>query len=211
MGGRFPRVARTWLVVLGVALGVSLALPAAPAAAHNSLTGSNPANGARIATTPERVELRFLAKPNPGTTKITITGPDNVDALDGEPTFSGTRVRIPFAPGKAGLYIVGYQLGSADGHPIKGEVRFTLTTGTPAEPPSPSATAPEPVPPSDAPSAAAPSSAAPATDGGGSAVPAASESTDGSPPGWLWALGGGVLLLVAAAVGFTVRRRRAGT
>ncbi|MGY3517810.1 copper resistance CopC family protein [Micromonospora sp. PTRAS2] len=211
MGGRFPRVARTWLAVLGVALGVSLVLPAAPAAAHNSLSGSNPANGARIATAPELIELRFLAKPNPGTTKITVTGPDNVAALDGEPTFSGTRVRIPFAPGRAGLYIVGYQLGSADGHPIKGEVRFTLTTGTPAESPSPSAAAPESVPPSDAPSAAAPSSAAATPEGAGSAVPAASESTDGGPPGWLWALGGGVLLVAAAAVGFAVRRRRAGT
>lgn len=212
MGGRFPRVARTWLAVLGVALGVSLALPAAPAAAHNSLSGSNPANGARLATAPERIELRFLAKPNPGTTKITVTGPDNVAALDGEPSFSGTRVQIPFAPGKAGLYIVGYQLASADGHPIKGEVRFTLTTGTPAESPSPSAAAPEPVPPSDAPSAAAPSSSTAANpEGTGGAVPAASESTDGGPPGWLWALGGGVLLLAAAAVGFAVRRRRAGT
>ncbi|MFI7434013.1 copper resistance protein CopC [Micromonospora haikouensis] len=204
-------MARTWLAVLGVSLGVSLALPAAPAAAHNSLSGSNPANGARIATAPERIELRFLAKPNPGTTKITVTGPDNVAALDGEPTFSGTRVRIPFAPGKAGLYIVGYQLGSADGHPIKGEVRFTLTTGTPAESLSPSAAAPESVPPSDAPSAAAPSSAAATPEGAGSAVPAASESTDEGPPGWLWALGGGLLLVAAAAVGFAVRRRRAGT
>ncbi|MFF3856478.1 copper resistance protein CopC [Micromonospora sp. NPDC002575] len=209
MGGRFPRAARTWLAVLGVSLGVSLALPAAPAAAHNSLSGSNPENGARIAAAPERVELRFLAKPDPGTTKITITGPDNVAALGGEPTYSGSRVRIPFAPGKAGLYIVGYQLASADGHPIKGEVRFTLTTDTPAEPPSPSAAAPEPAPPSDAPSAAAPSSAAATPDDAGSPVPAASESTDGGPPGWLWALGGGVLLLAAAAVGFAVRRRRA--
>ncbi|MFC8847152.1 MULTISPECIES: copper resistance protein CopC [unclassified Micromonospora] len=206
MGGKFPRAARTLVAVLGVALGVSLVLPASPAAAHNSLSGSNPANGARIATAPERIELRFLAKPNPGTTKITVTGPDNVAALGGEPTFSGSRVRIPFAPGAAGLYIVGYQLASADGHPIKGEVRFTLTTGTPAEPPSPSATAPESVPPS-----AAPSSAGAATDSPGSAAPVASESSDQGPPGWLWALGGGVLLLAAAAVGFVVRRRRAGT
>ncbi|WP_036372730.1 copper resistance CopC family protein [Micromonospora sp. ATCC 39149] len=205
MGGRFPRMVRGWIAVLGVSLGVSLALPASPAAAHNSLSGSNPANGARVAKAPDRIELRFLAKPNPGTTKITVTGPDNVVALGGEPTFSGTRVRIPFAPGAAGLYIVGYQVTSADGHPIKGELRFTLTTGTPAQPPSPSATASEPPSPSGAP----PSSVGAATHGPASATPVADESTRKGPPGWLWALGGGLLLLLAAvAAVFAVRRRR---
>lgn len=60
MGGRVARVARTWLVVLGVALGGSV-LPASPAAAHNSLTGSSPKDGARVATAPKQIELRFLA------------------------------------------------------------------------------------------------------------------------------------------------------
>ncbi|WP_320066801.1 copper resistance protein CopC [Micromonospora sp. RTGN7] len=208
MGGRFRHVARTWVVVLGVALGVSLALPASPAAAHNSLTGSNPKDGARVADAPTRVELRFLSKPDPGTTKITITGPDNVAAAGGEATFSGSRVSVPFAPGAAGLYIVGYQVASADGHPITGEVRFTLTTGTPAQPPSSAA----------APSEAAPSSGAATPSGGtstgalssagpGTAAPAAVETSDDGPPGWLWMLGGGVLLLAAAATVLVTRRR----
>ncbi|MEU8181647.1 copper resistance CopC family protein [Micromonospora sp. NPDC049047] len=119
--------------VLGVAFGVSFLLPAAPAAAHNSLTGSDPRDGARVATAPARIELRFLAKPAPTTTKITITGPDNVVA-GGPPVFAGSRVRVPFTPAAAGLYIVGYQLASGDGHPVKGEVRFTLTSGTTASP-----------------------------------------------------------------------------
>ena len=46
MGGRVARVARTWAVVLGV-VAASALLPAAPAAAHNSLTGSDPRDGAR--------------------------------------------------------------------------------------------------------------------------------------------------------------------
>ncbi|SCL68413.1 hypothetical protein GA0070606_4782 [Micromonospora citrea] len=202
MGGRVPRVARTWPVVVGVALGVSL-LPAAPAAAHNSLTGSDPRNGARVAQAPTRIELRFLAKPDPGTTKITVTGPDDVVALGGAPTFSGSRVSVPFKPGPAGLYVVGYRLASSDGHPVSGEVRFTLTTGTPADP-SASAGAPAAAVPSGSPSTAAP--AAPSASPSGSAASAADERTASGGRGWLWALGGAVLL-AALAAGLLLRRR----
>lgn len=204
MGGRVARVARTWPAVFGVALGVSL-LPAAPAAAHNSLTGSDPRDGARVATAPARIELRFLAKPDPATTKITVTGPDNVAALGGAPTFTGNRVRLPFKPGKAGLYIVGYRVASSDGHPVSGEVRFTLTTGTPADP-SASATAPGTAVPPASPSGgpAATSSA----DASRSAVPAAEERADSGGRGWLWALGGAVLL-AALVAGLLLRRRSA--
>ncbi|MFG1890516.1 copper resistance protein CopC [Micromonospora sp. NPDC049051] len=195
-----------------MALGVSLLLPAAPAAAHNSLTGSDPRDGARIAEAPAKIELRFLAKADPNTTKITVTGPDNVAALDGAPTFSGSRVSVPFKPGPAGLYIVGYRLASSDGHPVSGEVRFTLTTGTPAEAPTGTANPTDPasaVPPS---TGTGPTSAAPGPAGTGSptaAVPAAKESDEAGGRGWLWALGG-VLLLGALAAGLLLRRRSAG-
>ncbi|MDO3701811.1 copper resistance protein CopC [Micromonospora sp. C28SCA-DRY-2] len=198
-------MARTWPAVFGVALGVSL-LPATPAAAHNSLTGSDPRDGARVATAPARIELRFLAKPDPATTKITVTGPDNVAALGGAPTFTGNRVRLPFKPGRAGLYIVGYRVASSDGHPVSGEVRFTLTTGTPADP-SASATAPAAsVPP------ASPSGAPTATPSGSAsvaAVPAAEEGTESGGRGWLWATLGGAVLLAALVAGLLLRRRSA--
>ncbi|MEU4782604.1 copper resistance protein CopC [Micromonospora sp. NPDC023633] len=213
-------MARTWPVVFGVAFGVSLLLPPAPAAAHNSLTGSDPRNGARVAEAPARIELRFLAKADPNTTKITVTGPDNVAALGGAPTFSGSRVSVPFKPGRAGLYVVGYRLASSDGHPVSGEVRFTLTTGTPAEPPAGPTAPPSAVPspsvagPTSAGSpstGAGPTSAAPGPAGTGTpeaAVPAAKESDDAAGRGWLWALGG-VLLLAALAAGLLLRRRSA--
>ncbi|MFI5484770.1 copper resistance CopC family protein [Micromonospora echinaurantiaca] len=196
-------MARTWPAVFGVALGVSL-LPAAPAAAHNSLTGSDPRDGARVAIAPARIELRFLAKPDPATTKITVTGPDSVAALGGAPTFTGNRVRLPFKPGKAGLYIVGYRVASSDGHPVTGEVRFTLTTGTPADP-SASATAPATAVPPASPSSGPAASSA---DASLSAVPAAEERTDSGGRGWLWALGGAVLL-AALVAGLLLRRRSA--
>ncbi|RAO22699.1 hypothetical protein MED15_01549 [Micromonospora noduli] len=213
MGGRVTRTVRVMPVVLGVAFGVSFLVPATPAAAHNQLTGSNPRDGARVATAPARVELRFLATPSPTTTKITITGPDNVVA-GGTPAFDGSRVRVPFKPAAAGLYIVGYQLASSDGHPVKGEVRFTLTTGTAADPSaSPSAAAS--TSPAGAPSAGASAVGAPsagpasATPGSSTAstVPAASERSDSGSRWWIWALGG-LLLLAALGAGLVFRRRR---
>ncbi|MGC4902069.1 copper resistance CopC family protein [Micromonospora echinospora] len=198
MGGRVARVARTWLVVLGVAAAVSV-LPAAPAAAHNSLTGSDPRDGARLAAAPERIELRFLATPKEATTEVTVTGPDDVAATGGAPTFSGKRVIVPFRPGAAGLYIVTYRLASDDGHPIKGEVRFTLTTGTPAEAPSASA------PPTSAAPTAAPTTAAPTR---ASPTPAAAEANDDGGTGWLWAAGA-VVVLAALGGGLLLRRRAA--
>nr|WP_258544883.1 copper resistance CopC family protein [Micromonospora provocatoris] len=175
MGGRVARVARTWAVVLGV-VAASALLPAVPAAAHNSLTGSDPRDGARLAAAPERIELRFLATPKEATTEVTVTGPDNVAATGGAPAFAGKRVTVPFRPGAAGLYIVTYRLASDDGHPVKGEIRFTLTTGTPAESPSASAS-----PTTVAPTSAAPTPASPA--------PAAAGTDDDGATGWLWAAG----------------------
>ncbi|MGW0214939.1 copper resistance CopC family protein [Micromonospora chokoriensis] len=208
MGGRVTRTARVVPVVLGVAFGVSFLVPPTPAAAHNSLTGSDPRDGARVATAPARIELRFLAKPAPATTKITITGPDNVVA-GGPPVFDGSKVRVPFKPAAAGLYIVGYQLASSDGHPVKGEVRFTLTTGTAANPSaSPSAGAPsaDPSTVATASASAAPASATPGSPTA-STVPAASEKSDSGGRWWLWALGG-LVLIGALAAGLVFRRRR---
>ena len=201
MGGRVTRTVRVMPVVLGVAFGVSFLVPATPAAAHNELTGSNPRDGARVATAPARVELRFLAKPSPTTTKITITGPDNVVA-GGTPAFDGSRVRVPFKPAAAGLYIVGYQLASSDGHPVKGEVRFTLTDRHRRRPVrlavgrrqhQPGRLRPRPSGRSSP--TAGPASATPGSPTA-SAVPAASERSDSGGRWWLWALGG--LLLLAA-------------
>ncbi|SIR99132.1 copper resistance CopC family protein [Micromonospora avicenniae] len=214
MGGRVARLARFVLAVSGVALGVSLALPAAPAAAHNSLTGSDPRDGARVATAPARIELRFLSRLDPATTKITITGPDNVAAAGGAPRFSGSRVSVPFKSGRAGLYIVGYQVASGDGHPISGEVRFTLTTGTPADPSaSPAEPSPTPSPTGRTPASPVAPSSGPALTAGPDAaspsaatVPTANESDDIS--GWLWAAGA-LVLLAALAAGLLFRRRSA--
>ncbi|BCJ63577.1 copper resistance CopC family protein [Polymorphospora rubra] len=191
MGGRGHRLAT---LTLGVIVGaLSVLLLAGPAAAHNSFTGSDPENGATLDEAPETVQLRFLSRLDPATTKVTVTGPDGAATYGGEPTFDGNRVTVPFTLGPAGLYTVAYEVISGDTHPIKGSVTFTLSVGaTPSVPPTPTA---EPTP--------APSSPA-ATP---SLAPAAAENEEG--PMWPWLVGGLVLVAaIVALVTFGVRRRR---
>jgi methionine-rich copper-binding protein CopC len=199
MGGRVPRPAVVLLAVVGGLL--CALLPAAPAAAHNSLASSDPADGARIAKPPAQVRLTFLSRLDPGATKVTITGPDNIAATGGAPVFAGSRVTVPFKPGAAGLYIMAYQVPSDDGHLGKGEIRFTLTVGAtltgspspsanrslPAITPSPSATVARPLTPT-----------------------AGTGDNGGGPSWWPWALAGVLLLAAGTGAVLLVRRRRQG-
>lgn len=196
MGGRSARTVAVLLTVTGVLL--SVFLPTSPAAAHNSFTGSNPKNGAKVAAAPERIQLNFLSRVDPKTTEVTVLGPDNVPALGGEATFDGGKVVVPFKPGAVGLYIVGYEVLSSDGHTMSGEVRFTLTVGvTPSAPPTPTV----------APTSAAPTASPPGAAAGPSPEPSAGES---ETLWWPWALG--VVLAFAALGGgrLLFRRRNAG-
>jgi methionine-rich copper-binding protein CopC len=170
------------------------------AAAHNSLVSSSPKNGATVARPPAAVRLTFLARLDPATTKVTVTGPDGATAAAGAPTFTGKTVTVRLRAGAAGRYTVAYQVASSDGHPIKGAVRFTATTGN--APTAPTAT-PTPAPsPSAAPTSPAPDATAP------SLSPAAGGGT-ADTAGWWWLAGLAVLLALMAGALVWRRRSRA--
>jgi methionine-rich copper-binding protein CopC len=169
-----------------------------PAQAHNSFTGSNPKNGARIAEAPETVTLSFLAKLDPSSTKVTVTGPDGASAAAGEPGVKGNKATIGVRDAGGGAYTVAFQVSSVDGHPVKGKISFTVTA-PPKPSPTPSAT---PVPSQTVETVVTTSPAAVTP------VPVSDESDGGTP--WLpWALGGVVLIGAAAAGTWLVRRRAA--
>lgn len=183
----YPAIAATvvWMALLG---------SAGPAVAHNELIGSDPPDGATVATSPALVSLTFDLPVKPGFSTVTVTGPDSSQWQAGPPAEAGAVVSAPIHPlGPAGQYTIAYQVLSADGHPVRGAVRFTLTDpGTAAAPPARSGTDRSDNAASEAATSSTPTS-----------VPTLGVAP-GSAPVWPWLAGAGVLLaggVVALRVG----------
>jgi len=121
-----------------VLAGLGLFALAAPAFAHNSLTGSNPVDEATLDAGPAEVVLTFdqPVQAGEGLNSVAVTGPDGKQWQGGPATVDSNVVTTPVRElGPKGVYTIGYRIVSADGHPVSGELKFTLTTagnGTPA-------------------------------------------------------------------------------
>ncbi|GAB3438339.1 copper resistance CopC family protein [Actinophytocola sediminis] len=143
---------------------------ATPAAAHNQLIASNPVDKATVEQGPTTIELTFdqPVQKGDGLNTIAVTGPENTNWSVGDAEVASNVVSATVdALGPAGEYKIGYRILSADGHPVSGDLTFTLTTagaGTPA-----------------------PAS----SESGGTA---ADSGDDGGLPVWVWILGAVVLL-----------------
>ena len=129
------------LVALGVAVVSAFAgavTAGAPAAAHTGLQASSPADGATVATPPELVRLRFNAAPAASPLDVAVTL-EGVVVASGPARTEGSTVVLPVTPAGPGTYTVAYRVVSADGHPVQGAVRFTVTgDASPAATPTPS-------------------------------------------------------------------------
>jgi methionine-rich copper-binding protein CopC len=159
------------LAVLGLAI---------PAFAHDVVVGGDPARGAQLSVAPTEVRLDFNAPVQDGPNIITVIGPHGGHWERTEnATVNGNSVSVPLAPlGPAGQYTIGYRVVSADGHPVQGEVPFTMTTvgtGTPVS-------------------------------AGGSDIGTAS-GTSGGTSIWPWLVGAVVLLGVALFFAFRITRK----
>ncbi|MGH3985407.1 MAG: copper resistance CopC family protein [Pseudonocardiaceae bacterium] len=179
-----------YLLALVTLVGLALLAGAGPAVAHNELIGSDPPDGATVATSPAQVRLTFDLPLKPGFSIVTVTGPHSSQWQAGPPAEAGAVVSAPVrALGPAGQYTIAYQVLSADGHPVRGAVHFTLTTpgsGTAAAPPASSGTAES-----------------------GTAVSGTAVSGSASPddtPVWPWLAGAGVLLAAGVVVALRVGR-----
>lgn len=164
-------------VVLLVAAFALLGL-AQPALAHNTLTGSNPADGASIADAPAEVTLTFDDDVQPGEgNQISVVGPDKTLWADGEVSIDGTKARVGLAPlGPEGRYTIAYRILSADGHPVTGKVGFTLTQAGDGQPVG--------------------------------RVESGGESGQGGVPLWVWIAGAGVLLAVGLVLALRMGREQ---
>jgi methionine-rich copper-binding protein CopC len=177
------------------ALVLTVALLAAPAAsAHEVLVGSDPPDGASLSATPSRVTLTFDNPVQAGFTTMTVVGPDGGRWEQGPVVEQSERISVGVHRlGPAGRYRVGYRIVSSDGHPVSGEVAFTLTAAQGGTP--------DPASAGPASAAAAPAGAPPA------ASPAASTSDDGGGglPAWPFVVV--AVVVVGGAVVLALRRR----
>lgn len=160
---------------------------AAPALAHNVLVSSDPTNGAVLDTAPQQVSFTFDQPIQNFDPALKVFGPNGNDFTTAAPTVQGNTVSAPIAAGPAGDYRVAFRIVSSDGHPVTGEITFTLTEA-----------------------AAGTASGTPTATPGdtGDTGQGAADASQGGFGGWLWAIVGVAAVLVAAAVAIAVRRPR---
>ncbi|WP_049575448.1 copper resistance CopC family protein [Nonomuraea sp. SBT364] len=172
---------------------------AAPAQAHDTLKSSDPAKDATVKSVDE-VTLEFSNKVR--MPFVIVRGPGDVQHQAGDPEADGPVVRQKLKGELPdGKYTIAYRVVSSDGHPIDGEIPFTVKGASP----SPAASAEA--------SAASPEASAPATAEAGppaSAAPAATEQaaaeeSSGSFPVWLLIVVGA---LVGIGIGFLLSARK---
>ncbi|SEL16280.1 copper resistance CopC family protein [Nonomuraea pusilla] len=139
---------------------------AGPALAHDTLKSSTPAKGATVKTLDE-VKLEFSAGVR--MPFVIVRGAGDAQHQRGEPQVDGSVVtQAVEGPLPDGAYTIAFRVVSSDGHPIEGEIPFTVK-GAPSASATPSASA------SVSASASASASVPPAT-------PEASQSAAASPP-----------------------------
>jgi methionine-rich copper-binding protein CopC len=116
---------------------VTVAVTAAPAAAHNALVSTAPSDGATVAHTPTKVVLTFDEPALALGTAIIVTSAGGQQVQTGTPSLVDNTVTQPLQPGSpAGPYTVVWRVTSVDGHPISGRLTFdakAASTGTGAE------------------------------------------------------------------------------
>ncbi|MEV0612417.1 copper resistance protein CopC [Nonomuraea sp. NPDC050404] len=195
-----PRhIRRAAPVVLACAL--ALAVPAAPAYAHDKLKSSSPANGAEVSSVKE-IELEYTASIKFPFVVLHDAAGKEVELgkarSDGPKVFAD--VPQPLTPGS---YVIAWRVVSSDGHPIEGEIPFSVKGSASPSPTGEGSAAATPSP--AAPTATAPSAgpAAGPTAGAADATPAAT-----GVPGWVW---GGLVVLVVLGAAVWLRSSRRGS
>ncbi|MEU6710582.1 copper resistance CopC family protein [Nonomuraea sp. NPDC046802] len=197
---RSPLAALTAILAALLVLGT-----ATPALAHDALKSSSPAKDATVKTLDE-VRLEFTAKVR--MPFVIVRGAGDARHESGKPESDGAVVTQALdGPLADGEYTIAYRVVSSDGHPIEGEIPFTVkgaSAPSPSESLSSSAT-PVPEESGSAPAAAAQDSSAPsAAATSPAAVDTASAEQGVAFPVWLIIVIGA---LVGIGIGFLLSAR----
>lgn len=199
------RLVPAWTAALVLAAG-ALAL-ASPAAAHDALVGTDPADGAVLDEAPTQVVLTFAAEQAGVGAEVVVTGPDGTSWSDGAPAVSGRTVTQPLTGGMPdGAYTVAWRSVAGDGHPVTGAFTFDLDApdaeGESDAPTAEETAADEATPDETAPGPTEDATAEGQDDGG-------EPSDSGGWTGWHTA-GAALAVVLATAAAYAVRRSRRG-
>ncbi len=113
-----------------------LMVTASGASAHNSLSGSTPSEGSSLLQSPSEVSLRFTKEVALDTLTARLQIPDGSTTKLADPQFGSAGnteavFSLPVFP--AGGSAIRWKIVGADGHPVTGEINFTVN-GASAEP-----------------------------------------------------------------------------
>jgi methionine-rich copper-binding protein CopC len=144
---------------------------AAPASAHDAAESSSPAQGATVATPPEKVSVTFNKDPLALGSQIQVKDAAGVNWAEGPVEIVDNVASQKLRAGApAGKFTVVWRVVSSDSHPIEGTFSFTATAAAAG---SGSA--------SPAPGSSAPGSSAPGSSTAGQ-VPSAGTAQPGTTP-----------------------------
>lgn len=207
---------RRWIAALAGALVLgSLVVP--PAAAHDSLIASDPPDGAVLEVTPSEIVLEFTGNILDINPALQVTDQDGTEHAVGDAQIAGTFVTWEFAePLPAGTFDVIWVVTSSDGHPIDGELAFTVERtpepeATEEEPeatePSPEDTEPAETEPTTEPAPETSEPVAEEPDDTATQDATEDDPADISDNAEAWLIAGGIVTVLVAVLAIVLIRR----
>ena len=105
----------------------ALLLAGGPASAHDQLLSSDPEDGATLGEHPASISLTFSATPLDTGIELVVVGPDGATAQGTDIQVDGEVVTVQLDEDlPPGAYDVAWHVVSSDGHPIDGELSYTV-------------------------------------------------------------------------------------
>ncbi len=137
-------IRRSGLGALMIALCAFFVAAPSAAFAHDELIGSTPSNGEIVEVGPTEIDLRYSANPleGAGATEVLVVSPSGAEVQQGDPVLDRNGVIQELSGAdERGTYTVVWRIVSSDGHPVSGELTFSVgETSEPADLPTASDT-----------------------------------------------------------------------
>jgi methionine-rich copper-binding protein CopC len=123
-------VVRNDLLLRGILLGLAaVLLGAGPASAHAALVGTDPEDGATLATAPTSITFTFNENVS-RRAQVAVAAPDGAQLkVSGIKAVDNAVTATVAGADQRGTYSASYRVVSADGHPVTGTITYDVTTG----------------------------------------------------------------------------------